>query len=136
MAKINWNYNYTSRLAPASKRYYNARGGRDDVRLTAFVIDHLNRSRSQVERNMSNILGVAVVDVKAKARVDTGRMRRLVHGTKDFKSDIVKISFGWKEWAPFYAPFQEFGTSNGITPMRAVHIAYRRALASTRSAIK
>lgn len=136
MAKITWNYNYTSRLAPASKMYYNSRGGRDDVRLTAFVIDHLNRSRSQVERSMSNILGRAVVDVKSRSRVDTGRMRRLVHGTKDFKTDIVKISFGWKEWAPFYAPFQEFGTSNGITPMRAVHTAYRKALAETRSAIK
>ncbi|MCP9209720.1 hypothetical protein [Streptomyces cucumeris] len=65
--------------------------------------------------------------VRAKSRVDTGRMKSSVTGTGDFGTDILKISFGWESMNPFYAPFQEFGTRNGITPMMAVLDAFNAA---------
>lgn len=136
MAKITWNYSYKSNLAPASRRYYNPAGGQDDVRLSAFISDHLNRCRSHVEKGMRQIEASSKRDVQNRARVDTGRMKRLVFSEGSYNTDIIKVRFGWKEWAPYYAPFQEFGTRNGITPMRAVHTAYRKAIADTRKVIK
>lgn len=136
MAKITWNYSYKSNLAPASRRYYNVQGGQDDVRLAAFISDHLNRSRSHIEKGMRKVEQRAKEEVTRRARVDTGRMKRLVFSEGSYNTDIIKVRFGWKEWAPYYAPFQEFGTSNGIVPMRAVHTAYRKAITDTRVLIK
>lgn len=64
--------------------------------------------------------------VRAKSRVDTGKMKSSVTGTGDFGTDILKISFGWESQNPYYAPFQEFGTRNGIRPMMAVYDAFNQ----------
>lgn len=67
--------------------------------------------------------------VRAKSRVDTGRMRSSVTGTNDLGTDILKISFGWEHREPYYSPFQEFGTRTGIAPMMAVLDAFNSVTA-------
>jgi hypothetical protein len=132
MARIDWKYNYSF---GGAKRYYG--GGRPsgqyDTGLDEFVIDHLNKTRQQLILDMSNARRRGEGMVRAKSRVDTGAMRRQVTGTGDFGTDILKISFGWETLAPYYAPFQEFGTRKGITPMFAVHDAYNTVLAELRA---
>ena len=73
--------------------------------------------------------------VRARSRVDTGNMKSLVTGTGDFGTDILKISFGWESFRPYYAPFQEFGTRRGIKPMMAVYTAFNTVLADMRAAL-
>lgn len=128
MARIDMQYNY--RFSGAH-RYYGGGTpqGAFDVGLSAFVIDHLNQSRQQIILDMSNARRRGEAIVRQRSRVDTGNMRSLVTGTGDFGTDILKISFGWEAFRPYYAPFQEFGTRNGITPMMAVYTAYNTVLA-------
>lgn len=79
-------------------------------------------------RGMIVIKETAENDVKSRSRVDTGAMKRQVFATGDFGTDVLKLRFGWRELAPYYAPFQEFGTRDGIEPMRAVYHAFQAAL--------
>src|SRR4051812_4400795 len=110
----------------AKHRYYGggSPAGAYDIGLEAFVIDHLNKSRSQLVLDMSNARRQGEGIVRSMSRVRTGSMRRQVTGTGDFGTDILKITFGGETLAPYYAPFQEFGTRRGIEPMMAVHTAF------------
>lgn len=123
MAYIGIKYNY--RFGGA-QRYYGGGtpGGAFDTGLSAFVVDHLNKSRQRLVLDMSNARRRGEGMVRAKSRVDTGRMKSSVTGTGDFGTDVLKISFGWEHDNPFYAPFQEFGTRDGIKPMMAVFDAF------------
>lgn len=125
MAYIDVKYNYRF---GGGVRYYQGGtpGGAFDTGLSAFVIDHLNKSRQQLVLEMSNARRRGEGLVRAKSRVDTGSMKSQVKGTGDFGTDILKISFGWESFAPYYAPFQEFGTRNGIKPMMAVYDAFNQ----------
>lgn len=125
MAHIGIKYNY--KFGGAS-RYYGSGtpSGSFDAGLSAFVVDHLNKSRQHLLLDLSNARRRGEALVRAKSRVDTGRMKSSVTGTGDFGTDILKISFGWEHDNPFYAPFQEFGTRNGITPMMAVLDAFNQ----------
>jgi hypothetical protein len=132
MAHVNFKYNYRF---GGGYRYY--RGGTphgaQDTGLDDFVIDHLNKTRRQLILDMSNMRRRGEGIVRAKSRVDTGAMKRQVTGTGDFGTDILKISFGWEPLAPYYAPFQEFGTRRGIEPMYAVFDAYNQVLSELRT---
>lgn len=131
MARFEFRYNY--RFGNAVRYYGNPQSRADDLLpLDAFVIDHLNTSRQTAILGMSNIRRQAEATVRRMSRVDTGLMRSSVTGTGDFGTDVLRITFGWEELYPYYAPFQEFGTRNGIIPMRAVHTAFHQALAATR----
>lgn len=123
MAHISIKYNYNF---GGSNRYYGSGtpSGAFDVGLSAFVIDHLNKTRQRLVLDMSNARRRGEGIVRAKSRVDTGNMKSKVSGTGDFGTDILKISFGWESYDPYYAPFQEFGTRNGIKPMMAVYDAF------------
>jgi hypothetical protein len=125
MAQIGIKYNYNF---GGAKRYYGSGtpSGAFDVGLSAFVVDHLNKSRQRLVLDMSNSRRRGEGLVRAKSRVDTGLMKSSVTGTGDFGTDIMKISFGWESFNPYYAPFQEFGTRNGITPMMAVLDAFNQ----------
>jgi hypothetical protein len=121
-------YNY--RFNGAYRYYGNGTPqGAFDIGLSAFVIDHLNQTRQQLILDMSNARRRGEGIVRARSRVDTGNMRSLVTGTGDFGTDILKISFGWESYRPYYAIFNEFGTRTGITPMLAVYTAYNTVLA-------
>lgn len=135
MARITMHYNY--RFGGAN-RYYGSGTphGAFDVGLSAFVIDHLNKSRQQLILDMSNARRRGEAIVRARSRVDTGLMKSLVTGTGDFGTDILKISFGWEGFRPYYAPFQEFGTRTGITPMLAVYTAYNTVLSELRKRLR
>lgn len=123
MGYIGIQYNYSF---GGAKRYYpgGTPHGPFDIGLSAFVVDHLNKTRQHLVLDMSNARRRGEAMVRAKSRVKTGRMRSSVTGTGDFGTDILKISFGWELLEPPYAPFQEFGTRHGITPMMAVLDAY------------
>jgi hypothetical protein len=123
MATISIKYNYNF---GGSNRYYGSGtpSGQFDSGLSAFVISHLNKTRQQLVLDMSNARRRGEGMVRAKSRVDTGAMKSLVQGTGDFGTDILKISFGWESYNPYYAPFQEFGTRTGIKPMMAVYDAF------------
>ena len=135
MAQIGIKYNY--RFGSAN-RYYGSGtpSGAFDIGLSAFVVDHLNKSRQQLILDMSNTRRRAEATVRAKSRVKTGRMKRSVTGTGDFGTDILKISFGWQYDNPLYSVFQEFGTRTGITPMMAVLDAYNQAVAELQARLK
>lgn len=128
MAHIGIKYNYNF---GGAKRYYGSGTphGSFDIGLSAFVVDHLNKSRQRLVLDLSNARRRGEGIIRAKSRVDTGRMKSQVRGTGDFGTDILKIAFGWEHDAPFYAPFQEFGTRDGITPMMAVLDAYNAVTA-------
>ncbi|MBD3004514.1 hypothetical protein [Streptomyces sp. 5-10] len=130
---MEFKYNYQS--GGGGYRYYGsgAPSGGYDVGLDAFVVNHLNRTRQRLILDMSNMRRKGESIVRAKSRVDTGRMKSMVTGTGDFGTDILKISFGWETLRPYYAPFQEFGTRRGIEPMMAVLTAYNTVLADLRS---
>lgn len=128
MATISVKYNYRF---GGSNRYYGSGTpkGAFDVGLSAFVIDHLNKSRQRLVLDMSNARRRGEGIVRAKSRVDTGTMKSSVKGTGDFGTNILKISFGWESYNPYYSPFQEFGTRNGIKPMMAVYDAFNSVTA-------
>lgn len=130
MASIDWKYNY--RFGNSYRYYGNGTpSGAYDTGLEAFVINELNKDRRALILFLSNERRKGEGIVRARSRVDTGAMRRQITGTGDFGTDILKISFGWETLAPYYAPFQEFGTRRGITPMFAVKNAYDTVLRDT-----
>lgn len=132
MAGVDFKYNYKF---GGKYKYYG--GGTphspQDTGLDEFVIDHLNKTRRQLILDMSNMRRRGEGIVRAKSRVDTGAMRRQVTGTGDFGTDILKITFGWEPIAPYYAPFQEYGTRHGITPMFAVFDAFNQVMAELKA---
>jgi hypothetical protein len=132
MATVDWKYNYKF---SGKNRYYGSGtpSGAYDAGLEAFVIDHLNKSRQDMVLSLSNMRRRGEGIVRSRSRVDTGKMKSLVSGTGDFGTDILKISFGWESFQPYYAPFQEFGTRKGITPMLAVHTAYNTVLSEVQA---
>ena len=134
IAYIGIKYNY--RFGGA-QRYYGGGtpSGAFDIGLSAFVIDHLNKSRQTLVLDMSNARRRGEGLVRAKSRVDTGKMKSSVTGTGDFGTDILKISFGWESFNPYYAPFQEFGTRTGITPMMAVLDAFNQVTSELQARI-
>lgn len=123
MGKIGIKYNYNF---GGAQRYYGSGtpSGAFDIGLSAFVVDHLNKSRQRLVLDLSNARRRGEGLVRAGSRIDTGKMKSSVTGTGDFGTDILKISFGWEQFNPYYAPFQEFGTRNGIIPMMAVLNAF------------
>ena len=130
MATIEWKYNYKTGL-PGASTYYKGGSSAGGVaqQLEHFVTDHLNRSRGKIVKDLKKIEQAAKNEVKSRSRVRTGTMRRLVFSTGDYGTDILKVQFGWRELEPYYAPFQEFGTRNGIVPMEAVYQAFQHAVA-------
>lgn len=125
MATVSFHYNY--RFGGKYRYYGNGSPhGAFDVGLSAFVVDHLNKTRQQLILQLSNMRRRGEGIVRKRSRVDTGLMKRSVTGTGDFGTDILKISFGWETLYPYYAPFQEFGTRTGIEPMMAVYTAYHQ----------
>ena len=130
MATIDMKYTY--RTANGSG---GSGGGGYETGLGLFVAAHLKSVRSQLVLDMSNARRRGEGIVRAKSRVDTGAMRAQVTSTGDFGTDVLKISFGWEPFAPYYAPFQEFGTRNGITPMFAVKTAFDTVVAELRARI-
>lgn len=135
MARIDFKYNY--RVVGSQYRYYpgGTPEGAYDTGLSAMLINHLNLTRRDLILRMSNLRRKSEASVKKRSRVDTGEMRRQVTGTGDFGTDVLKISFGWEPFAPYYAPFQEFGTRNGITPMMAVGSTYLEALSELKALV-
>ena len=136
MATIDFKYNY--RVADSRYRYYpgGTPSGAYDAGLTAMLVNHLNLSRRDLILRMSNLRRKSEGSVRKRSRVDTGAMKRQVTGTGDFGTDILKISFGWEPFAPYYAPFQEFGTRTGIEPMMAVGTTYLEAVAELRRMVQ
>lgn len=134
MAFVDMKYNYNF---GGGKRYYGGGTphGAFDTGLSAFVVDHLNKSRQQLVLEMSNARRRGEGIVRAKSRVDTGSMQSQIQGTGDFGTDILKISFGWESLSPYYAPFQEFGTRNGIKPMMAVFDAFNQVTSELQARI-
>jgi hypothetical protein len=96
-------------------------------------VDHLNKSRQRLVLDLSNSRRRGEGLIRAKSRVNTGLMKSSVTGTGDFGTDILKISFGWEHNNPYYAPFQEFGTRDGIKPMMAVLDAFNSVTAELSS---
>lgn len=136
MARIEMKYNYQF---SGKYRYYpgpTRPQGSYDIGLSAFVINHLNLTRREISFAMANMQRRAESQVRKKSRVDTGAMRRQVMSTGDFGTDILKVRFGWEAFAPYYAPFQEFGTRKGIEPMFAVYDAYREAVVTLRNLVR
>ena len=137
VASIQWKYNYKSSLPNASTYYHGGTpSGAIDRTLLYFVTNHLNRSRGKVVTGLKRIEKDAKNDVRARSRVDTGSMKRQVMSTGDYGTDILKVRFGWRELAPYYAPFQEFGTRRGIEPMHAVYSAFQAALPKVNGLIR
>lgn len=132
MATVEWKYNYKF----GGKYRYYGRGTPSsayDVGLDDFVIDHLNKSRQLMVLHLSNMRRRGEGIVRSRSRVDTGLMKASVTGAGEFGTDVMKISFGWETFQPYYAPFQEFGTRQGITPMLAVYEAYNTVLGEMKS---
>lgn len=137
MASISWKYNYRTNL-PGGYTYYGNGSpvGAQDRVLEAFVIDHLNRSRAKLITGLKGIETKAKTDVIRMSRVATGNMKSRVYSEGSYNTDILRIRFGWKELAPYYAPFQEFGTRTGIRPMKAVFTAYNTALPEVKRLVR
>lgn len=137
MASVTWKYNYRTKL-PGGYTYYGGGSpvGAQERILEAFVIDHLNRSRAQLITGLKSIESKAKYDVIQRTRVDTGLLKSKVWSEGNYNTDILRIRFGWRELAPYYAPFQEFGTTTGIKPMRAVYYAYRNAIPEVRRLVR
>lgn len=135
MAKFTWQ---TSHMPHTRYTYYGnpGRGAQWEAPLEQWFINHLNVSRQTLILGLSNINRQAQAQVRARSRVDTGRMKRLVTGSNDYGTDILKMTFGWESLAPFYSVWQERGTRTGITPMLAVYTAYHNAVPNVQRLIK
>lgn len=116
MARTQWTY----RGLPSSPLRYYGNPRPQGPGLEAFAVAQLNAWRWQVINDLNAVSAQAKTNVRARSRVDTGYMIRHVTGKEDFSSDNPSIEFGWLNDDPFYAKFQEFGTSRGIKPMMAV----------------
>lgn len=77
----------------------------------------------------------ARAEVMARSRVDTGFMRSNVESFMSATGTVLNLEFGWDYGRPLYAIFQEFGTRNGITPMKAVHETFYEVLRRLETAV-
>lgn len=73
--------------------------------------------------------------VMERSRVDTGLMRASVESFLAISATEMRLEFGWWYGMPLWAIFQEFGTRNGITPMRAVHQTFHEVVLELRRAL-
>jgi hypothetical protein len=104
--------------------------GEYDPGLTRFGVEFMDAIRHKVILGMQGIGREAQARVANLSRVETGLMQRSVRSQTDVLTDLVRTGFGWENDSPFYAKFQEFGTSSpgrGITPMLAVSAAFEEA---------
>lgn len=86
----------------------------------AWATGVLSFADSNVHRFMEESKVFAEVNVQSLSRVETGLMRHMADSLLHVRGNSYELLFGWDEGAPYYAPFQEFGTRNGIEPMMAV----------------
>lgn len=87
---------------------------------TAWATGVLSMADSNVHEFFEESKVYAEMAVVARSRVDTGLMRHMADSLLHVRPYSYELNFGWWEGAPYYAPFQEFGTRNGIEPMMAV----------------
>ena len=88
----------------------------------------LSRKDDQIRDHMRGAQVNSRVAVSALSRVETGRMKSEVESYLSAGSTEHVLDFGWWEGNPHYAPYQEFGTRNGITAMLAVHAVFEAQL--------
>ena len=88
----------------------------------------LSRKPDEVRDFMYSARESSRTTVQSLSRVDTGRMRSDVESYVSEKQEQYVLDFGWWEGNPHYAPYQEFGTRNGITAMLAVHAVFEAQL--------
>lgn len=84
----------------------------------------LSRKRDDIADFFTGARGSSRQAVWALSRVDTGRMRSETESYATAGRETMSLEFGWWEGNPRYAPYQEFGTRNGIEPMLAVHAVF------------
>jgi len=89
----------------------------------------LSQTYANVFEYMEDSRVYAEMAVSARSRVDTGLMRHMADAVLTVRGDVFELNFGWWEGAPYYAPFQEFGTRNGIQPMLAVYETHLEIMA-------
>jgi len=122
MARVEWSYNYD--FSGGKRYYYTGPVGQFDQPLTAWVIDYLNTSRNRIRTRMLELGAEAEQMIKLRSRVDTGLMQSMAMHRLEEQGDVLTLVFGWDADRPYYAPFQEFGTRDGIEPMLAVYTAF------------
>lgn len=92
-----------------------------DVPIGVWATDQLSIWYERVRDHMEERQPEARDKVMTRSRVDTGYMRSNADSFFSATDKEIVLEFGWDEGRPFYAPFQEFGTDNGIEPMLAVY---------------
>lgn len=114
MADVQWTTRYRSRTSGVHTHVVpdNPLGTWSTDRISGFY-DRLNAFLKQ-EREHTR------AGVMEKSRIDTGLMRSEVEAFLSHTRTVLTLEFGWFDERPYYARYQEFGTSRGIEPMRAV----------------
>lgn len=100
-----------------------------------------DRIRAAMDRAVPRAQRAVQSIVQAEDRIDTGLMLSMASAIATYDGDELHLEFGW--WGglaeggpgPYYAPFQEFGTSNGIAPMLAVQRTYHQELGKLRNVV-
>lgn len=92
----------------------------DDNPSAAWATGMLSFADANVHEFFEESKVYAEMAVASRSRVDTGLMRHMADSLLHVRPMSYELLFGWDEGAPYYAPFQEFGTRNGIEPMMAV----------------
>lgn len=120
-------WKYTGRAVSSKRRRYTE--SLPDNPAGTYATDSISLYRERVEDTFEEAAQEARAKVMGYSRVNTGFMRANVEGFTSTPRDSVSMEFGWDEGRPHYAPYQEFGTRNGIQPMMAVHRAFYETLA-------
>lgn len=129
MAGFRWTNTYRPRSRSGR---YNAVD--PDNPLLLWATDQLSSKWDRIRAMMREQRRFAQERVMVRSRVDTGLMKSEVRGIF-WGGEVMNLEFGWDEGHPFYAPFQEYGTRNGIKPMRAVHQTFHEVWASVRTEV-
>lgn len=130
MAEFRWHHTYR----PKSSRRFTYDDG--EASLALWVSDQLNLKYDQLVAFFGEEMLNARQTVRARSRVDTGRMRSEVEAYQFASLTLVGVEFGWWEGNPHYAPYQEFGVpSHNIKPMRAVQQTYHEVWGRTRTEV-
>lgn len=114
MADVQWTTRYRSRTSGVHTRVMpdNPMGTWSTDQISWFY-DRLNAYfKQERERTRAGVM--------EKSRIDTGLMRSEVEAFLSATRSTFTLEFGWFDERPYYARYQEFGTSRGIEPMRAV----------------
>lgn len=118
MAEMKWTTPYRSRTSGVHTRVM------ADNPLGTWSTDQISRFYDQLnayfirERERTRVDVAA--GVRAEDRIDTGLMLASVEASLSSTRTEFILDFGWFDEQPHYARYQEFGTSRGIEPMRAV----------------